>query len=126
MKAYSSIPGAPAPIGPYSVVTVVGNTVYCAGQIALDPETMKIVDGGVEAQTAQVIKNLSAVLSHVGSSWDKVAMATVFLADIASGKVVNELYSRTVSKDAPPARQTVAVKDLPLGALVEISLIAYV
>ena len=124
MKALRDIPNAPKPVGPYSPAVMSGGLLFCAGQIALDPQTMQLVPGGVEAQTKQVMENLSAVLKAAGSDFSRVAMTTIFLTNIADGKVVNEIYGKYVSPDAPPARQTVAVKDLPLGALVEISLIA--
>lgn len=124
MKSIKEIPGAPAPVGPYSPAIVAGGLVFCSGQIALDPSSGKMVDGGVEEQTKQVLKNLRAVLEASGSSVEKIAMTTIFLSDISFGAVVNELYAEFVDSENPPARQTVAVKDLPLGALVEISAIA--
>jgi len=124
MQVLREISGAPKPIGPYSAAVTVGNLVFCAGQIALDPQTNQLISGGVAEQTAQVITNLKAVLKAAGSSPEKIAMTTIFLTSMADGKAVNELYSEFVSKEAPPARQTVAVKELPAGALVEISVIA--
>ncbi len=126
MEVFRELPGAPAPVGPYSVAVRVGDLIFCAGQIALDPLTGKLVDGGLEAQIRRVLENTTAVLASVESGWDMVAMTTIFLTDIADGKLVNEIYSEYVSTDAPPARQTIAVKALPLGALVEISVIATV
>ena len=126
MKVLRQISGAPAPIGPYSAAVVVGELLFCAGQIALIPETGQLVDGGVKEQTEQVLRNLGAVLRGAGSSPEKIAMTTIFLTNIGDGKIVNELYGEFVAKDAPPARQTVAVKELPAGALVEISVIAAV
>lgn len=126
MKIFSQIEGAPKPIGPYSIAVVANGMAYCAGQIGLDPKTGAIVSGGVEQQAEQVLKNLAVVLESIGSSFRKAVMTSVFLTDISQGKVVNEIYGRYVSPDAPPARQTVVVKDLPLGALVEISVVAVV
>ena len=117
--------GAPKPVGPYSQAVCVGSTVYCAGQIGLDPATGQMVAGGVEAELRQVLANLRAVLIAAGSSPEQIALTTIFLADINDGKVVNPMYAEFVSSDCPPARQTVAVKDLPLGARVEISVIAW-
>jgi len=124
MEVLNKIPNAPEPIGPYSQAVIANSLVFCSGQIAIDPQTGKIVAGGIEEQTTQVLKNLSAVLTGAGSSVDKIIMTTIFLTEIDHGKVVNELYKEFVSKTAPPARQTVAVKALPAGAIVEISLIA--
>lgn len=117
------IPNAPKPVGPYSPVVKSGGLVFCAGQIGLDPASGKLREG-LEAQTEQVLKNLNAVLSAAGSSPKSIVMTTIFLTEMSQFKVVNELYANFVSADRAPARQTVAVSDLPLGALVEISVIA--
>ncbi len=124
MEAIRNVPGAPKPVGPYSPAVCATGLVFLAGQIGLDPESGVMVGGGVQAEAKQVLKNLEAVLAASGSSKEKIVMTTVFLADIADGKIVNELYGAWVNQDAPPARQTVAVKDLPMGAKVEISVIA--
>ena len=116
--------GAPKPVGPYSQAVCVGNTIYCSGQIGLDPKSGQMVQGGVEAELRQVLANLRAVLGGAGSAVDKIVMTTIFLTNIADGKVVNPIYGEFVNQQNPPARQTVAVKELPLGALVEISVIA--
>ena len=126
LKVLREIFGAPRPVGPYSPAVVCGGLVFCAGQIGLDPETNKLVPGGVVAETKRVLANLDAVLLGAGTSKNKVAMTTIFLSDISYGAEVNEVYGDWVCPDAPPARQTVAVKSLPLGALVEISVIAEV
>lgn len=124
MEHISNTPGAPSPVGPYSPAVKSRGLLFCAGQIGLDPASGKIVAGGIEAETVRVLENVKAVLAAGGANFEKVVMTTIFLADISFGKTVNEIYSRYVNKDAPPARQTVAVKDLPMGALVEISVIA--
>lgn len=124
MQTFNRIEGVPAPIGPYSIAVKVGNLLFCAGQIGVDPKTNTLVEGGIKEQTEQVLKNLEAVLTGAGSSPERIAMTTIFLTEMSHGKVVNELYSAFVDLDSPPARQTVAVKELPAGALVEISLIA--
>lgn len=125
MKAIKSAPGVPAPLGPYSPAVVNGGLVYCSGQIGVDPETGSLKEG-LEAQLEQVLVNLEAVLKASGSSVDRILMTTIFLSEIGFGAQVNERYAEFVNSDAPPARQTVAVKDLPVGALVEISVIAAV
>lgn len=124
MEVLNGIADVPSPIGPYSQAVRVGQLLFCSGQIAIDPKSGELVAGGIEQQTDQVLKNLAAILSGAGSSTDKIVMTTIFLTDIEQSKIVNEKYREFVSKHSPPARQTVAVKALPAGAIVEISLIA--
>lgn len=124
MEFINGLSGAPKPVGAYSQAVSVGDLVFCAGQIGIDSETSELVEGGIEAQTRQVLSNLEAVLQGVGSSREKMVMVTVFLTDSAHGRVVNQLYGQFVVADRPPARQTVVVKELPLGALIEVSVIA--
>ena len=124
MQVIKNVEGAPSPVGAYSPAVKCNRMVFCSGQIAIDPETNEFVSGGVEAQLEQVLKNLSAVLTASDSDASSILMTTIFLANIEDAKSVNARYEDFVNKDAPPARQTVAVKDLPLGALVEISVIA--
>jgi 2-iminobutanoate/2-iminopropanoate deaminase len=114
---------APAAIGPYSQAIVAGGFLFTAGQIALDPITGKIVDGGIVEQTARVLANLSAVLAKAGASWADVVRTTVYLVDLAEFPVMNEIYGKQLGS-ARPARSTVQVEALPRGGLVEIDLIA--
>jgi 2-iminobutanoate/2-iminopropanoate deaminase len=114
---------APAAIGPYSQAVVAGNTVYCSGQIALDPQTGSLVGSTVAQQAEQVMKNLGAVLAAAGSGFDKVARTTIFLVSMADFAAVNEVYGKSFANHKP-ARATVAVKELPKGALVEIDCVA--
>lgn len=114
---------APAAIGPYSQGIVSGGFLYTAGQIALDPKSGQIVDGGIEAQTNRVMDNLQAVLDAAGCTWDDVIKTTVYLHDMAHFPVVNEIYGGRIGP-ARPARSTVQVTALPRGALVEIDLVA--
>lgn len=117
---------APAAVGPYSQAVMIGRSfIYTAGQVGLDPETMKLVDGGVAVQTEQVLKNLQAVLEAAGSGLEHVFKTTVFLADMNDYKAVNEVYARYFTAD-PPARSAVQVAALPLGALIEIEVVATV
>jgi 2-iminobutanoate/2-iminopropanoate deaminase len=116
---------APAAIGPYSQGIVSGGLLFTAGQIALDPATMELVQGDVAAQTTRVFANLRAVLAAAGTSLDKVLKATVFLADMADFPAMNAVYEREFGGHRP-ARSTVAVKTLPKSARVEIDLIATV
>lgn len=124
MEIINNAPNVPKPVGPYSQAVIANGLIFTAGQVGIDPVTEKMVSGGIEAQTARVLKNLEGLLIFCGSSFDRVVMTTIFLTEITHGKVVNELYGEVVNPLAPPARQTVAVKELPLGALVEISLVA--
>jgi 2-iminobutanoate/2-iminopropanoate deaminase len=110
-------------VGPYSQAIVSGGCVYVSGQIPLGPDG-KLVEGDVEAQTEQVLRNLAAVLEAAGSSLDRVLRTTIFLIDLAEFSRVNEVYGRHFAGDAPPARSTVGVAALPLGARVEIDCIA--
>ncbi|HET9917108.1 MAG TPA: RidA family protein [Candidatus Binatia bacterium] len=116
---------APKAIGPYEQAIKVGDLVYTAGQIPVDPQTGNLVSGGIAEQTRQVLENLKAVLEAAGSSLDKVIKATVFLKNMADFAALNEVYGEYLG-NAKPARSTVAVADLPRGALVEIDLVAMV
>ena len=116
---------APKAIGPYEQAIKVGDLVYTAGQIPIDPQTGNLVAGGIAEQSRQVLENLKAVLEAAGSSLDKVIKATVFLKNMADFAALNEVYGEYLGK-AKPARSTVAVADLPRGALVEIDLVAIV
>lgn len=118
-----STPAAPAAIGPYSQAIAAGGLVYTAGQIALVPATMQLVEGDVAVQTAQVFANLKAVLAAAGSGLDRVVKATVYLADMADFPAMNEVYAREFGAHRP-ARSTVAARALPKNARVEIDLIA--
>jgi 2-iminobutanoate/2-iminopropanoate deaminase len=116
---------APGAIGPYAQAIKANGFVYTAGQIAIRPESGEMVDGGIAAQTRQVFANLTAVLKAAGTSMDQVVKATVFLRHMADFAPMNEIYAEHLGK-ATPARSTVAVAELPRGALVEIDLIAVV
>ncbi len=114
---------APAAVGPYSQGILVGNTLYCAGQIALDPESGKLVSGGIREQTQRVLQNLGAVLAAAGMNYDDVVRTTVYLADISDYKEMNEAYA-AFFPNIRPTRATVQAGKLPAGALLEISCIA--
>jgi 2-iminobutanoate/2-iminopropanoate deaminase len=115
---------APAAIGPYSQGVRAGNLIYTAGQIALDPATGRLVEGGIEAQTRQALHNLSAVLQAAGSSLAQVIKTTVFLQDIEEFPIMNKVYAEFFP-EAPPARATVQAV-LPMGAKLEIEAVALV
>ncbi len=116
-------PLAPAAIGPYSQAILVGDTLYCSGQIAIDPESGSVVTGSVEAETERVLENLGAVLKAARMGYEQVVRCTVYLADINDYATVNEIYARYFS-EAPPAREAIEVSALPRGARVEISCVA--
>ena len=110
---------APAAIGPYSQAVSAGSLVFCSGQIPLDPQTMEIVPGGIEAQTHQVFLNLSAVASAADSSLNNAIKLTIFLTDLEDFGAVNNIMSKYFEEPSP-ARATIEVSALPKGALVEI------
>jgi 2-iminobutanoate/2-iminopropanoate deaminase len=114
---------APKPIGPYSQGVVAAGFMFLSGQIPLDPRTNELVQGGIEAQTEQVLKNLMAVLKEAKMGPEHVVKTTVFLADLADFAKMNEVYARYLGK-APPARSTIQAAALPRGVKVEIDVIA--
>jgi 2-iminobutanoate/2-iminopropanoate deaminase len=114
---------APRAIGPYAQAVASNGFIYTSGQIALDPATGKLIDGDVAAQTRRVLENLKAVLEAAGSSLDHAVKATVYLTDLSTFSKMNEAYAEYLG-DARPARSTVGVAALPLGAMVEIDLVA--
>jgi 2-iminobutanoate/2-iminopropanoate deaminase len=115
--------GAPAPIGPYSQAVRSRKTLYCSGQIALDPSTGNLIGDDAAAQAEQVMKNLGAVLREAGYDYADVVKTTIFLVDMNDFTAVNAVYGR-VFDAIKPARSTVAVAGLPRGARVEIDCIA--
>jgi 2-iminobutanoate/2-iminopropanoate deaminase len=117
---------APAPFqgAPYSQGIVHGDLVFVAGQVGVDPETNQMVEGSIEAQTEQAMKNVSAVLDAAGSSLANVLKASIFLVDFGDFPAMNEVYARFVGPEFP-ARATVQIAGLPSGALVEIEVVAH-
>ena len=117
---------APAAIGPYSQAVRIGDFVFTSGQVALDPATGELVDGGIEAQTRRVLQNLQAVLQGAGLDLTRVVKTTVFLKDMNDFIAMNKVYAEHLQTDggAAPARSTVEVARLPKDALVEIEVIA--
>lgn len=122
-KKIVSTEKAPKAIGPYSQAVRIENLVYTAGQIALDPVRMELVEGDVAVQTHQVFANLKAVLEAAGSGLNYVIKTTVFLKDMADFAAMNAVYAGYFPEN-PPARSTVAVAGLPKGGLVEIEVVA--
>jgi 2-iminobutanoate/2-iminopropanoate deaminase len=114
---------APAAVGPYSQGVKVNDFIFTAGQIPLNPETGKLVEGGIEEQTRQVMENLANVLEAAGTGLDQVVKTTIFTTDLADFAAINQVYGSFFTGD-PPARSTVQVAALPLGARVEIEVVA--
>lgn len=125
MKTRINTTDAPAAIGPYSQAISVGSLLFVSGQLPVDPATGKIVPGDAKAQAEQSCKNVQAILQAAGTNVGNVVKTTVFITDMADFPLVNEAY-KAVFTEPFPARSCVAVKALPLNALVEIELIASV
>ncbi len=127
MKQIISTDTAPAAIGPYSqaVKVAAGTTIYCSGQIALDPKSGELVGTTAEEQCRQVMTNLLAVLKAAGTDMSRVVKTTIYLSDMADFGAVNDAYGEFFDEQ-PPARATLAARELPKGALVEIDAVAVV
>lgn len=123
MKRIINTSNAPAAIGPYSQAVEVNGTLYISGQLPVNPEVGKIEATDVAGQAEQVFANIKAILTEAGYSFSDVVKSTVFLSDIANFACMNEVYKKYYATECP-ARSAFAVKDLPLGALVEIETIA--
>lgn len=123
MQLINNIPSVPTAVGPYSQAVESGDFLFCSGQIPIDPATGKIVATDVEGQTRQVLANITALLTSQNLTLSHVVKATVFLTDMADFPKVNPLYAAAFG-DHKPARSTVQVAALPLGALIEIEVIA--
>lgn len=123
MKRIFSTSKAPAAIGPYSQAVEMNQTLYVSGQIPIDPQTGRLVEGDITVQTEQVFKNIAAILEVAGYKFSDVIKCTCMLANISDFKAMNEVYGKYYSEEHP-ARAAFAVKDLPMGALIEIETIA--
>jgi len=117
-----STPRAPSAIGTYSQAVRVGNTLWVSGQIPLDPATMTLVDGGIEAQTRRVFDNLKAIVSAAGASLDEVVKVSIFMIDLAHFALVNKIMAEYF-REPYPARAAIGVAALPRGAQVEVECI---
>lgn len=115
---------APAAVGPYSQAVQVGDFIFIAGQVPLDPATGQLVPGDIAAQTRQVMHNISKILDAAGSSLDDVVKTTIFTTDLAHFGTINTVYGSFFAA-APPARSTIQVAGLPLGAQIEVEAVAY-
>jgi 2-iminobutanoate/2-iminopropanoate deaminase len=122
-KKHVQTANAPRPIGPYSQAVIAGGLLFVSGQIPLDPATDTLVEGDIEVQTEQVLKNLMAILKEAKAGPEHVVKATVFLRDLQDFPRMNEVYARYFGKE-PPARSTVQAAALPRGVAVEIDVIA--
>ena len=127
-KKVISTDKAPAPVGPYNqAISASGTMIFLAGQIALDPQTAKIVGSSdVALQTEQVMKNIAAILTEAGADWSNVVKTSVFLTDLANFATVNQVYGKYFDEATAPARACVEVSRLPKDVLVEIECIAVV
>ena len=117
--------GAPAPIGPYSQAVIVGDIIYCSGQIPVDPKTNALVEANIETQTKQVFENIKNILTAAGSDFEKVIKTNVFLKDINDFATMNQIYATYFTEGNYPARSAMEVANLPKGALLEIEVIAH-
>lgn len=123
MKKIINTPNAPAAIGPYSQAVMVGDTLYISGQVPVDPAVGKVVEGGIEAQTEQVLKNIGAILKEAGLDYANVVKTTCLLSDMENFVAMNGVYAKYFTKEMP-ARAAFGVVRLPLGAMIEIEAIA--
>ncbi|MGB3750105.1 MAG: RidA family protein [Arcobacteraceae bacterium] len=125
MKTIISTTKAPSAIGPYNQATAFEKLIFTSGQIALIPETMEIIEGGIQEQSKLVMDNLSEVLKEAGSSMDNVLKTTCYLSDMDNFVAFNEVYAEYFTAEDAPSRATVAVKTLPKNVLVEVDAIAF-
>jgi len=125
MKQAHLTTDAPAPIGPYSQAVQAGKTLYISGQIAIVPSTGEVLQGTIEDETHQVLKNIGAILKSAGLDYDNVVSCTVYLSDMNMFSRINAIYALYFSGANPPARATVAVLGLPKNVNIEIGAIAY-
>ncbi len=124
-KTAISTKEAPAALGPYTQAVRVGDMLFCSGQIGLDPATGTLVSGGIAEQTARAFENIKAILAQAGVPRAHIVRTTVFLKNMSDFAAMNEVYAKYLAPEGviPPARSTVAVSELPKGALVEIDVI---
>ncbi|MFO7152838.1 MAG: RidA family protein [Bacillota bacterium] len=124
MKQVIKTEKAPKAIGPYSQAIMIGDFLFASGQIAINPATGEIVEGGIEAQTKQVMENVKNILQAAGMDFSNVVKTTVFITNMNDFAKVNEIYA-TYFTENPPARSCVEVSKLPKGALIEVEVIAH-
>ena len=124
MKKIINTSNAPIPVGPYNQAILVDKTLYMSGQIALDIKSKEIVNGTIEEETEKIMYNIKAILDEVGLTFENVIKSTIFTTNMKSFDKINKTYGKFFNKDTAPARETVEVSALPLGARIEISVIA--
>ena len=123
MKKAIQIPGAPAPIGPYSQAIISGDTVYVSGQIPLNPFTGELEVESIEDATHQILKNIESLLKEAGLTLNNIVKCSIFMTDLGQFSEMNTVYG-SYFQDVPPARETVQVSKLPMNVPIEISCIA--
>lgn len=123
MKKIINTSKAPSALGPYSQAVEANGTLYISGQVPVDPETGKVVEGGISEQTEQVMKNIGAILKEAGYTYENVVKSTCLLSDMNNFAAMNEVYGKYYP-DNPPARAAFGVVKLPLGVMIEIETIA--
>lgn len=126
MKKIITTVKAPAPIGPYNQAILSGNTLYTSGQIAINPETGKLVLGNIKAETQQVMENMKAVLEAAQMTFENVVKTSIFISDMKNFSKINSVYTNYFDDETAPARETVEVANLPKFVNVEISMIAVI
>ena len=126
MKKIITRPNAPAPIGPYNQAVLSGNTLYISGQTPIDPSTGNLVSGSIEEETLQVMKNIEAILTAAGATFESVVKASIFVKDMHQFKAINGVYGSFFNAATAPARETIEVANLPMFVNVEISMIAVI
>lgn len=124
MKTIIKTADAPLPIGPYNQAILKGDTLYASGQIAIDPKTNELISGDINAETKQVMENLTAVLRAADMDFSHVVKCSIFISDMNDFSEINQVYGAYFDNDTAPARETVQVSVLPKNVNVEISLIA--
>ena len=124
MKKIINTNKSPAPIGPYNQAILKDSMLFISGQIALDPISMKLINDSIENETNQVMLNLKHILKEVNMDFSNVVKTSIFLSDMSLFKIVNDVYGKYIIEGSEPARETVAVKTLPMNVNVEISMIA--
>ena len=124
MKQIINTSKAPAPIGPYNQAVMSGNTLYISGQIPLDPDNGQLIEGDIQKETHQCMKNLKAILEAAGMGFEQVVKTSIFVKDMHQFALINEAYAQYFNADTAPARETVEVANLPKFVNVEISMIA--
>tara|TARA_B100000768_G_C11202000_1_gene342180 strand:+ start:467 stop:847 length:381 start_codon:yes stop_codon:yes gene_type:complete len=124
MKKIINTPNAPSPIGPYNQAVLSNNVLYISGQIPLEPGSMKLIEGSLEDETTQVMRNLKAVLEATRMTFENVVKTSIFLSDMNNFNAVNKIYGSYFTEETAPARETLEVANLPKFVRVEISMIA--